>query len=182
MKCVVVWLPIKQRMADNGWMYGGRISKTGRTDEWEWKTDLLVKELGRGSKKSGVRPRCPCTNCKNRHRQEKDDMSKHLWLNGYMPNFVTAVDFAQYERDRGEVMRQRIDGNEYDGIRNFLDDLRNNDMPDSPPQGEEPPEPEEPEPTAMAFLDMMASAKRPLYEDAKISQLDAISQVLADKA
>src|SRR5664279_3692127 len=109
-------------------------------------------------------------------------MTKHLWLYGYMPNYVTLVDFAQYERDRGEVMRQRIDGNEYEGIRYLLDDLRDADMPDSPPQREEQPEPEEPEPTAKAFLDMMASAKRPLYEGAKISQLDAISQALADKA
>jgi hypothetical protein len=32
-----------------------------------------------------------------------------------------------------------------------------------------------------AFFDMAAAAKRPLYEGAKISQLDAISQVLANK-
>ena len=57
----------------------------------------------------------------------------------------------------------------------MLDDLRDADMPDSPPSQEEPPEPEEPdepeepEPTAKAFLDMMASAKKPLYEGAKIS-------------
>ncbi|KAK1651012.1 hypothetical protein QYE76_068817 [Lolium multiflorum] len=42
-------------------------------------------------------------------------------------------------------------------------------------------EPEEPEPTAKAFYDMIAAAKRPLYEGAAISQLDAISQCLADK-
>ena len=55
MKCVVVWLTIKQRMADNGWMYSGHVSATERTDEWAWKTNLLVKELVRGSK-AGVRP------------------------------------------------------------------------------------------------------------------------------
>jgi hypothetical protein len=108
-----------------------------------------------------------------------------------MPDFVTWADFSQYERDRGEVMRRRIDGNEDDGIRYFLDDLCDADMPDSPPGQEEHPEPEEPEepleleepePTTKAFFDMMASAKRPLYEGAKISQLDAIAQVLANKA
>ena len=96
--------PIKQRMADNGWMYSGRISKIKRTEEWEWKTNMLVKDLARGSKASGVRPRCPCINCKNRARQGKDEMTKHLWLSGYMPNYVTKVDFAQVERDRVEVM------------------------------------------------------------------------------
>jgi hypothetical protein len=50
-----------------------------------------------------------------------------------MPEFVTWVDISQYERDRGEVMRQRIDGNEDDGIRYLLDELRDADMPDSPP-------------------------------------------------
>jgi hypothetical protein len=90
-------------MADNGWMYSGRISATETTAEWVSKTDLLVKELAHGSK-SGVRPSCPCTRCNRCHRQRKDDMTKHLWLQGYMPNYVTSDDFSQYDRDRGEVM------------------------------------------------------------------------------
>ena len=187
--------PQKQKkMAENQWMFSGRYSKTERTDEWEYKTDLLVKELARGSK-SVVRPLCPCARCEKRHRESKDEMTKHLWQYGYWTGYVTSFDFSQYERDRerdrGEVMRQRINGIEYDGVRNLLDDLRDADMPDSPPLGEEPQEPEEPEepgepeepePTAKAFLDSMSSAKRPLYEGAKISQYDAISQALADKA
>lgn len=40
---------------------------------------------------------------------------------------------------------------------------------EEPPEPEQPPEPEDPEPSAKAFYDMMASAKRPLYEGAKIS-------------
>ena len=67
-----------------------------------------------------------------------------------MPNFVTTIDFGEYERESGRVMQQRINGNEDDGIRNWLDDLRDAEMPDSPPSQEEPeelPEPEEaPEP------------------------------------
>lgn len=173
-------------MADNGWMYSGRISATNKTDDWVRNTHLLVNELARGSK-AMVRALCPCAHCTKRHRQGKDDMYKHLLQYGYMSNYVTQVDFARYERDRGEVMRQRLNGNEHDGIRNMLDDLIDADQPNSPPpreespEPEEPLEPEEPEPTAKAFLDMMAAAKRPLYEGAKISQLDAISQCLADK-
>jgi hypothetical protein len=84
-------------------------------------------------------------------------------------------------------MRQRLNGNEYDGVRDLLDDLIHGDMPDSlpsweeAPELEEPPEPEEPEPTAKVFYDMLAAAKKPLYDGASISQLDAISQCLADK-
>ena len=123
-------------MAGNEWMYSGRISGTEKTDEWEWKTNMLVKELARGSK-SGARPRCPCSHCRRRHPRGKDDMTRHLWLYGYMADYVTPVDFSEYERERGEVMRQRINGNEYDGIRSMLDDLRDGDMPDSPPPQEE---------------------------------------------
>jgi hypothetical protein len=49
----------------------------------------------------------------------------------------------------------------------LLDDLHDAYMLDSPPpqeelpKPEEPSEPEEPEPTAKAFYDMMAAAKRP---------------------
>ena len=97
-------------MADNGWMYSGRTSAVDRTDEWVWKTNLLVQELARGSK-AGIRPNCPCARCNMRQRQTKDDMTKHLWSRGYMPNFVTTIDFGEYERERGRVMRQRINGN-----------------------------------------------------------------------
>ena len=103
-------------MADNGWMYSGRTSAVDRTDEWVWKTNLLVKELARGSK-SGIRPNCLCLRCKLRKCQGKDEMTKDLWSSGYIPNFITTVDFGEYERENGRVMRQRINGNEDDGIK-----------------------------------------------------------------
>jgi hypothetical protein len=34
-------------MADNGWMYSGRVSATNKTDEWICKAQMLVKELVR---------------------------------------------------------------------------------------------------------------------------------------
>jgi hypothetical protein len=104
-----------------------------------------------------------------------------------MSHYLTHIDFDEHERDRGDVMRQWLNGNEYDGVRDLLDDLIHGDMPDSPPsweeatEPEEPPELEEPEPTTKAFYDMLAAAKKPLYDGALISQLDAISQCLADK-
>jgi hypothetical protein len=118
-------------------------------------------------------------------------MGKHLWLYGYMADFTMPINFAEHEHAREEVMRQHIGGNDCDDIKNMLDDIRHATMPNSPPPADEPDEPhepdepgepEEPEPTVKAFLDMMTSAKEPLYEGEKISQLDAISQLLADKA
>ena len=137
MLCILFGSEIKQRMAGNGWMYSGRISPLERSDEWVWRTDFLVKELARGSK-AGLRPFCPCTRCGKRQRKGKDDMIKHLWSYGYMPGFTTTIDFAEHERESGRVMRQRINGNADDGIRNFLNDLRDAHMPDSPPSYEEP--------------------------------------------
>lgn len=102
------------------------------------------------------------------HHHGKDDKYKHLLQYGYMPHYVTQVDFAEHEREIGEVMWQRLNGNEYDVIRDFLDDLIHADMPDLLPIREEPLEPEEPEETAKAFYDMMAVAKKPLYEGAPI--------------
>ncbi|KAK1645871.1 hypothetical protein QYE76_063676 [Lolium multiflorum] len=163
-------------------MYGGTPSEVNRREPWDH----------RGI----VRPRCPCNVCRRRHPKDILEMTKHLWWNGYMRDYDPPVDFSRHERDRGEVMRQRIDGNENDGILNLLDDLRDADMPElpwdeqsepeEPPEPEGPPQPEElpeeePEPTARAFIDMMASARRPLYPGAKMSQLDGITQLLADK-
>ena len=109
-------------------------------------------------------------------------MYNHLLGCGYMPHYVRNVDFDQHERDRGEVIGQQLDGNEFDGIRDLLDDLHDAVMLDSPPpEPEEPPESEEAEPVAKAFYAMLTAAKKPLYEGAEISQLDAISQCLAGK-
>uniref|UniRef100_A0ACD5XP76 Uncharacterized protein n=1 Tax=Avena sativa TaxID=4498 RepID=A0ACD5XP76_AVESA len=182
-------------MADNDWMYSGRISANERTADWEWKTKYFVKDANRGSKL--VRPLCPCARCNMNHRQGPYGMTTHLWQYGYMPNFAMPTNFPERDRVRGEVMRQRINGNEDDGIGNMLHDLQYAEMAHSPPreedpegpdESEEPNEPEEmgeleePEAIAKAFLDMMASAKKPLYPNATISQLDAVSQLLADKA
>ncbi|KAK1646876.1 hypothetical protein QYE76_064681 [Lolium multiflorum] len=125
----------QQRMADNGWMYTGRVSATNKTDEWIRKTWHLVKELAHGTKQK--------------------------------------IDFDEHERDRGEVMRQRLNGNEYDGVRDFLDDLVDAHMPSRHLHGRNRQnrrnlEPEEPEP-AKAFYDMIAAAKTPLYDGAEIS-------------
>ena len=41
---------------------------------------------------------------------------------------------------------------------------------------------EEPEETARAFLDMLDSAKKPLHQHTRMSQLDVISKILAIKS
>ena len=96
-------------MADNGWIYNGRVSATVKSPEWIWKTQMLVKQLARG-KQGKVRPLCPCDRCKRRHRHGKNEMYKHLVQYGYMADYVLEFNFDQFERDRSDVMRQRING------------------------------------------------------------------------
>jgi hypothetical protein len=70
--------------------------------------------------------------CFKHHRRGNDDMHKHFLQYGYMPHYVTQINFVEHECETGEVMRQRLNGIEYDGIRDLLDDLIDVDMPDSP--------------------------------------------------
>ena len=125
-----------QRMAHGQWMYSGRISADEMTTEWQWKTDYYMKDATRGSKT--VCPLCPCARCKMNNRQGTFGMTRHLWLNGYMPNFTMRIKFPKRNRAREEVMRQRIDGNANDGIGNMLDDLQYAEMARSPPLEEDP--------------------------------------------
>ena len=173
-----MWVAKKQRMADNQWMYIGFIRRNRVTSEWIAKTDVHLKEIFRRPMR--IIPPCPCARCARRHRRNQTDMSEHLRTHGYMPNFdMPPINIAEQDRGREEVMRQRIDGYEDDGVRDMLDDVIVAETANATPSENEP---EEPEATAKAFLEVLASSKKPLYAGAKISQLDAISQLIAVKA
>ena len=40
--------------------------------------------------------KCPCSTCRNCWRQTKDNLQKHLFNNGFMPNYL-----VWYELERG---------------------------------------------------------------------------------
>ena len=165
-------------MADNQWMYSGFIHRNRVTSEWIAKTDVYLKEIFHRPMR--IIPPCPCARCARCHRRNQTDMSEHLRTHGYMPNFdMPPINIAEQDRGREEMMRQRIDGYEDDGVRDMLDDVIVAETANATPSENEP---EEPEATAKAFLEVLASSKKPLYAGAKISQLDAISQLIAVKA
>src|SRR6266566_443191 len=101
-------LPIKQRMADNLWMYNGFIRRNRVTPEWVAKTDVFLKEIFRRPLR--IIPQCPCAKCGRRLRRNKDEMTEHLRTHGYMRNFNMPINFAERDRGKEEVMRQRISG------------------------------------------------------------------------
>jgi len=164
-------------MADREWMYSGRISSNVQTTEWTVKTEAFLDQAFKHSKR--IKPFCPCNVCMNRQHLGRYLMSRHLMLNGYMPDYKIWVNHGESECARADVMRQRIDGNEDDGVRDMIDDIRDAQMPHSPPSEGDLEELEE---TAKAFVDMMESAKKPLYKGAKISQSDAILQLMPVKS
>ena len=167
----------KAEMADNQWMYSGFFRRNQVTTEWVEKTDVFLKEIFRSPMR--MVPECPCARCKRRIRRDKSEMTKHLRTHGFMPNFNMPINFAQRDRGREDVIRQRVAGYEDDGVRDMLDDVF---AAQPTPPSHSANEPEEPEETAKAFLEILASSKKPLYEGAKLSVLDAISQLMAVKA
>ena len=164
-------------MADNQWMYSGFFRWNQVTIEWVDKTDVFLKEIFRSPMR--IVPECPCAKCKRRMRKGKTEMTKHLRTHGFMPNFNMPINFAQQDRGREDVIRQRIAGYEDNGVRDMLDDVF---AAQPTPPSHSANEPEEPEETAKAFLEILASSKKPIYEGAKLSVLYAISQLMAVKA
>ena len=62
-----------------------------------------------------------------------------------MPYFNMPINFAQWDRDREDVIRQRVAGYEDDGVRDMLDDVF---VAQPTPPSNSANEPEEPEETA----------------------------------
>ena len=108
-------------MADNQWMYSGFFRRNQVTTEWVEKTDVFLKEIFRSPMR--MVPECPCARCKRRIRRDKSEMTKHLRTHGFMPNFNMPINFAQRDRGREDVIRQRVAGYEDDGVRDMLDDV-----------------------------------------------------------
>src|SRR6266536_4955057 len=98
-------------------------------------------------------------------------MGKHLQKRGFTPGYtIWTFHGESAQRNRAEVVRRRTDehgtGME-DMVQNFDDDWDSND---------------EIEESAKAFNEMLESLKRPLHQHTELSQLDAISQIMALKA
>ena len=155
-------------MTDREWMYTGHHSQRDMTDEWLSKTyEFVDTAFSKGQPKTW----CPCTKCKNYSRQTKDVMGKHLQMRGFTPGYTLWTFHGESaQRNRDEVLRRCTDdyGTGIEDMVNDFDDARNKD--------------EQMEESAKAFYAMLESSKRPLHEHTKISQLDAIAQVMALKA
>jgi hypothetical protein len=102
-------------------------------------------------------------------------MIEHLVKNGFWPRYIVWVHHGERGQSRSDVIRQRTDdGGGYieNRIPEMVDDVRHAfDIPLE----------EEPEPTTQAFFDMLTASNKPLHGHTKVSQLDAITRLLAMK-
>src|SRR6266540_4918659 len=159
-------------MVDREWMYTGWTGSGRMNDEFVTETANFL-ELA-FSRAKGDYALCPCAKCMNTRKQKKDEMTRHLCLYGFVSNYTVWTHHGEHERARAEVLRQRTDDIEGPGVGDMIDDYHDAHFPED--------EGEYPEETARAFLDMLDSVKKPLHQHTRMSQLDAISKILAIKS
>jgi hypothetical protein len=159
-------------------MYSGRKSKNEITSEWvEKTTEFLDQAFARNTGHFGVM--CPCSQCYNRRPQNRSKMIEHLVKNGFRPGYTVWVHHGERGQSRSDVIRQRTDDGGGGGGYN---ENRIPEMVDDVHHAFEIPLEEEPEPSTQAFFDMLTASNRPLHSHTKVSQLDAITRLLAVKA
>ncbi|XP_052158151.1 uncharacterized protein LOC127775880 isoform X3 [Oryza glaberrima] len=161
---------------DRSWMYKGRRKRGEVTAEWISKTtEFLDKAFRRETGRAGVL--CPCNYCNNTRPQTRDMMMKHLCKFGFRPAYTVWVYHVEtYPARESDICQSTEDEDrvaEIDRMDEMIDDVH-----DAYVSVEE----EDPEPTAQAFFQMLSAATQPLHEHTQVSQLDAITRLLAVKS
>jgi hypothetical protein len=154
----------------------GRVGRNDVTLEWIRKADDFVERAyDEAAKGASVVP-CPCNKCANRKRKSKKAMLELIWKNGFTPDYARWIFHDEAHRTREEVVRQHVE--DYDAEARVADML--NDYHEAQFTGgcmED-----EPDPTAKVFYDMFDATQKPLHDQTKVSQLDAIGRVMALKS
>jgi hypothetical protein len=163
-------------MEDREWMYTARRERNDVTTEWIRKTDDFVEwAYGEAAKGASLVP-CLCNKCANQKRKPKKAMVEHIWKNGFMSGYTRWIFHGEAHRTREEVLRQRVEDYDADvGVADMLNDYQEAQYMGGCMD-------DEPEPTAKSFYDMFDAAQKPLHDQTKVSQLDAIGRVMAFKS
>jgi hypothetical protein len=75
-------------MEDREWIYMGCVGRNDVTPELIRKTDSFMEHaFGEASKGASLVP-CSCSKCANRKRKTKKAMIKHIWKNGFTPDYT----------------------------------------------------------------------------------------------
>jgi hypothetical protein len=121
---------------------------------------------------------CPCSKCKNQKKKDYSHIYRDIFVNGYVPNYTRWIHHGERHRIREEVVRPLLEEFDADaGMVDLMADYHEAQFV----QGMKVEE-EDPEETAKAYYTMMEAAKKPLHENTMVSQLDAISRLIALKS
>ena len=159
---------------DRSWMYTGRRNRDEISEEWMQKTTEFVDQAF--ARESQDHVLCPCNYCGNSRPQMRQTMVSHLCKHGFCPDYDVWVYHGETGQVREDVVRQCIEEmNDHEAGRldDMIDDVRDAYVS----VGDE-----EPEPTAQAFYKMLRPSSQPLHEHTTVSQLDAITRLLAVKS
>jgi hypothetical protein len=131
--------------------------------------------FGEAAKGASLVP-CLCSKCANRKSKSKKAMVEHIWKNGFTSDYTRWIFHGEVHRTREEVVRQRVEDYDVDaGVADMLNDYHEAHFTGGCTE-------DAPEPTAKAFYDMFDAAQKPLHDQRKVSQLDAIGCVMAFKS
>ena len=161
-------------MADREWMYTGFASKSS---EWVRGTDAFLEHAFGPAAKGSSRMPCPCSKCKNKKKKRKRAVGVDIHNNGFVPNYTRWIHHGEHHRIREEVVRPLLE--EYDadaGMADMMADFHEARFVEGMEVEDDPEE------TAKAFYTMMEAAQKPLHKKTMVSQLDAISRLIALKS
>jgi hypothetical protein len=121
---------------------------------------------------------CPYSKCKNQKKKDYSHMYRDIFANGYVPNYIHWIHHGERHCIRDEVVRPLLEEFVADaGMAELMADYHEAQFV----QGMEVEE-EDPKETAKAYYTMMEAKKKPLHENTMVSQLDAISRLIALKS
>jgi len=161
-------------MADRQWMYTGFASKSG---DWVRGVNAFLELAFGAAARGSCRMRCPCSKCKNKKKKQKSQVWKDLYKNGFVPNYTRWIYHGERDRIREEVVRSLLEECDADaGMADMMADYHEGRFAEGVEVEDDPEE------TAKAFYTMLESAQKPLHEKTMVTQLDAISRLIALKS
>lgn len=144
----------------------------GYSQEWMQKTtDSVDRAFARSTRRGGVL--CPSCRCSNTWLQMRATMIAHLCKYRFRPCYTVWVYHGESQNNRSDMQHTDDGSHNETRIEDMLDDVCDTYVP---------PVEEEPEPATRIFFDMLSAASQPLHGQTQVSQLDAITRLLAVKS
>lgn len=167
-------------MEHRQWMYKGRPSQGKMTEEWKEKTKQFIDRAFEWDKTPNGTS-CPCSKCRNQKRVSKGTMTQHLVVHGFTP-FYHTWEFhgekpSKRARDKeAEQSTQILGTGEFDA---GIDDCIGEANASENPAVEETHE--KLDQSTKKYYDTLFAAQKPLHSHTEVTQLDAITRLMALK-